>query len=96
MVNHKDYKMDLVDKYINEDFIDLSQAKVNVDDVIRTIATMEDWLNMIRSLVVSGKRDDAIKVSVAINKKSIILAKGIKKIPSRRITNIRNRRTKMV
>ncbi len=88
--------MDLVDKYINEDFIDLSQAKVNVDDVIRTIATMEDWLNMIRSLVVSGKRDDAIKVSVAINKKSIILAKGIKKIPSRRITNIRNRRTKMV
>jgi hypothetical protein len=85
------------DKFIlKEDFIDLSQAKANVDSVVRNISTMEDWLNMARSLVVSGKRDDAMKVSVAINKKSIILAKEIKKIPSRRVTNIRNRRTKMV
>lgn len=88
--------MDLVDKYLNEDFIDLSQAKKNVDNVVRAISTMEDWLNMARSLVVSGKRDDAMKVSVAINKKSIILAKEIKKIPSRRVTNIRNRRTRLV
>lgn len=92
---------DKIDQYIIEDvneadFIDLGMAKKNIDDTLKHITTMEDWLNMAKSFVVSGKRDDALKVSVAINKKSIMLAKAVKKIPSRRITNLKVRRNKMV
>ena len=90
--------MNLIDKYLlNEaDFIDSSQAKRNVDNVIATIRTMEDWLNMARSLVVNGKRDDAMKVSFALKKKVAILDALMKKIPSRRVTDIRARRNKMI
>jgi hypothetical protein len=88
--------MDLVDKYLNEDFIDLSQAKKNVDNVVRAISTMEDWLNMARTLVVRGKRDDAMKVSAALKKKVSFLDSIVKKIPARRVTDIRDRRTKMM
>lgn len=93
--------MDKVDKYLGEgvneaDFIDLGMAKKNIDDALKYISSMEDWLNMVKTFVVNGKRDDAVKVAVAINKKSIELAKAVKKVPSRRITDIKAVRNKMV
>ena len=92
----------LIDKYLCEeeideaDFIDTTQAKKNVDNVINVIRTMEDWLNMARTLVVNGKRDDAMRVSNALKKKVVMLDMIMKKIPARRVTNIRSRRTKMM
>jgi len=90
--------MDLVEKYIiNEiDFIDTTGAKQNVDNVLRVITTMEDWLNMQRTLVINGKRDDAMKVSAALKKKAAILDSLTKKIPARRITKKVSRRSKWI
>jgi hypothetical protein len=89
--------MDLINKYLGEaDFIDLTQAKKNVDNSITVIRIMEDWLNLARTLVVNGKRDDAMKVSAALKKKAVILDMLMKKIPARKITNIRARRNQMM
>lgn len=89
--------MDLIDKYLCEaDFIDLTQAKKNVDNSINVIRIMEDWLNMARTLVINGKRDDAMKVSAALKKKAVILDMLMKKIPARKITNMRARRNQIM
>jgi hypothetical protein len=89
--------MDLVDKYLNEaEFIDLDDAKKNIDVALNSITTMEDWLNMVRTLIINGKRNDAIKVALAINKKSVVFANTVKKIPNRKITDLKYRRTKMI
>ena len=88
----------LIKKYlINEaDFIDLTQANKNVDNAINLISILEDWLNMSRSLIINGKRNDAIRVVKALKRKIEIFDTLVKKIPNRKITNTRLRRNKII
>lgn len=90
--------MDLIEKYLNEaDFIDTTQAKTNIDNVMKVITTIEDWLNMARTLVVNGKRTDAMKVSMALKKKADILDKLMKKVPAVKLnTGVNYRRSKWI
>lgn len=91
--------MDLVEKYMNlneADFIDLTQAQQNIDNVMKVINTLEDWLNMAKTFVVTGKRKNAMQVSSALKKKSDLLDRLMKKIPNRKISKANYRRNKLL
>lgn len=83
-------------KFNEADFIDLTQAHANVDKVLQNLTTMEDWINMAKTLVVNGKRDDAMKVSKALVKKASILDRIMKLVPARKISTKITRRSKWI
>jgi hypothetical protein len=71
---------------INEiEYMDLAPARKNISDVLLNIDTMIDWLEMAKNLVNNGRRDDAMKVSLALKKKTDIIDRLMKKIPAKRL-----------
>jgi NAD-dependent SIR2 family protein deacetylase len=77
--------------------IDLDkEGRKNVDMALKIISSMEDWLNMTRAMIINGKKNDSIKIVDAIDKRSNMLKAIVKKIPNRKVTNLRAVRTKMV